>query len=50
MTKFEELTDIIARKKNENKNDNSELEVDSLEVAGSESSKTLLLSISACVK
>jgi hypothetical protein len=43
MTKFEELIDIIARKKNKN----SKLDFDKeeeLEVAGSESSKTSLLS------
>jgi hypothetical protein len=44
MTKFEELMDIIARKKNENKNDNSELEADALEVAGGEGTKHPLLS------
>ena len=45
MTKFEELQDIIARNKNKNsklKNVNKEEEL--LEVAGSESSKTPLLS------
>jgi hypothetical protein len=44
MTKFEELQDIIARKRNQTYNsevDNNDLE---LEVAGSESSKTPLLS------
>jgi hypothetical protein len=44
VSKFEELKDIIARKKN--KNDNSESDVDNLEieVAGSESSNAPLLS------
>jgi hypothetical protein len=44
MTKFEELQDIIARKRNQTYNsevDNNDLE---LEVAGSESSKMPLLS------
>ena len=47
MTKFEELQNIITRNKNKNNGKNSELvndNVDSLEVAGSESSKTPLLS------
>lgn len=44
MTKFEELSELIARR---NKNQNSELDVDNveeLEVAGSETSKSPLLS------
>ena len=44
MTKFEELTDIIARKKNKNENKTELDNDDNLEVAGSESSKTPLLS------
>lgn len=46
MTKFEELTDIISRKKNKD-NHSSAVDVDNkgeLEVAGSEGSKTPLLS------
>jgi hypothetical protein len=43
MTKFEELMDIISREKNKDQKNNS-AEIDSLEVAGSESSKTPLLS------
>jgi hypothetical protein len=48
MIKFEELQEIIARKKNKNKDKNSELnndnDDDSLEVAGSEGTKQPLLS------
>jgi len=44
MTKFEGLTDIIARKKNKNENKTELDNDDNLEVAGSESSKTPLLS------
>jgi hypothetical protein len=44
MTKFEELTDIIARKKNKNENKTELDNDDNLEVAGSESSKTPLIS------
>lgn len=47
MTKFEELMDIISKKKNKDKEKNSKInspEVDILEVAGSESSKKPLVS------
>lgn len=45
MTKFEELMDVISRKKNKAKGKvELEHEDDSLEVTGSESSKTPLLS------
>lgn len=45
MTKFEELMDIISRKKNKDKDDPGQIftEGDSLEVAGSEGSKSPLL-------
>jgi hypothetical protein len=44
MTKFEELTDIISRKKNKDKTSTDVNNKEELEVAGSESSKTPLLS------
>ena len=44
MTKFEELMDIIARKKNRNKGKVAQEDDDSLEVAGSEGTKQPLIS------
>ena len=42
-TKFEELTDIISRKKNNSADVSKKQDSDILEVAGADSSKTLLL-------
>lgn len=44
MTEFEELRDIISRKKNKNSNLDNVYVKEDLEVAGSETSKTPLLS------